>query len=606
MAQWPLRHPVAVAMIAINSVGRFAGHICGGYSKMSRMFANIYATLARGDTDAAVPGWQLTPTRKWAVAEGSSEPWSDLSLGAHLLLPVAIFVTSMLSIEFSHTAHFVGTLWASNAIILVALMRYRRNLANYSSIVLGGALASALAGIIGGDTPALVAILTAINIGEVALALFLLSLFNVDASNLASFRNLLIFMGVAGGLAPLAGATASAFAFAPAHNIPWVMVWRKWFSCHGLGMVIVGPFLISITSREWNAIRFKQRLPEAAAIFVLFVAIGICAAYFRLLIFVLAPAILITTIRFGLIGATFATFVVTVISSAFVLLGIGQPILPQPLLEERLLALQAFLAITSFWSLPTAALLAERDRLLDGLSRANAQLQADSERKSHLVVGLRRHLSMAEEKERLRLSHELHDQAGQSLIAAILELNEIDPLIEATARDRLHLVRKKMEDMGKTLHRIAWELRPPAIDELGLRRALSSYVTDWGERCAADTDFHCDDPGIDEVPAEVATAVYRAVQEGLTNIVKHAQRPSSVSVVIRRSDTSLQLIIEDNGCGFDSGTPGAKPNSHRGLGLDGMRERLLLVGGTLEIESTPGTGTTLFVRIALDGQRSAA
>jgi signal transduction histidine kinase len=593
-------------MIAINSVGRFADHICGGDSMMSRMFANIYAALGHGETDARIAGLQLTPTRAWTIAERVPEPSSDLSLGGYLLLPVAVFVTSMLSIEFSHAAHFVGTIWASNAVILVALMRHRRNLANYGSIVLAGVAASALAGVIGGDTPALATILAVANIGEVALALFLLSLFDVDASNLASFWNLLIFMAVAGGLAPFVSAIASTVAFAPAHDMPWSLVWRKWFACHALGMVIVGPFLISVTSREWSAIRFTQRLPEAAAIFLAFVTIGMCAAYFRLFMFMLAPAILITTIRFGLIGATFATFMTAVIATAFVLFGIGQPILPQPLLEERLLALQAFLAITSFWSLPTAALLAERGRLLDGLSRANAQLQADSERKSHLVVGLRRHLSMAEEKERLRLSHELHDQAGQSLIAAILELNEIDPLIEAAARDRLHIVRKKMEDMGKTLHRIAWELRPPAIDELGLRRALSSYVTDWGERCAADTDFHCEDPGIDEVPSEVATAVYRAVQEGLTNIVKHAQRPSSVSVIIRRSDTSLQLIIEDNGCGFDSGAPGAKASSYRGLGLDGMRERLLLVGGTLEIESSPGAGTTLFVRIALDGQRTAA
>jgi signal transduction histidine kinase len=573
---------------------------------MSRVFANINAILGRGETDAGSAKLQLTPTLASALAECDPEPLSDLSLRGHLLLPVAVFVTSMLSIESAHAAHFVGTLWASNAIILVALMRHRRNLANYGSIVLGGAAASVLAGIIGGDTPAVATILGVTNIGEVALALVLLSLFNVDASNLASFRNLLIFMAVAGGLASFAGATVSAFAFAPAHDMPWTLVWRKWFSCHALGMVFIGPFLISITSREWSAVHFRQRLPEAIAIFLAFVVIGMCAAYFRLFMFMLAPAILITTIRFGLIGATFATFMTAVISTVFVLLGIGQPILSQPQLAERLLALQAFLAITSFWSLPTAALLAERGRLLDSLSQANALLKEDSERKSHLMIELRRHLSMAEEKERLRLSHELHDEAGQSLIAAILELNEIDPLIESVARDRLHIVRKKMEDMGKTLHRIAWELRPPAIDELGLRRSLSSYVTDWGERCAADTDFHCDDPGIDEVPAEVATAIYRAVQEGLTNIVKHAQRPSSVSVIIRRSDTSLQLIIEDNGCGFDTGAPGARPNSHRGLGLDGMRERLLLVGGTLEIESSPGAGTTLFVRVALYRQRTAA
>ena len=173
-----------------------------------------------------------------------------------------------------------------------------------------------------------------------------------------------------------------------------------------------------------------------------------------------------------------------------------------------------FLAITSFWSLPTAALLTERDRLSADLSRANAQLKAESERKAHLVIGLRRHLSMAEEKERLRLSHELHDQAGQGLIAAILELNEIDSLIYGPARARLHLVRKKMEEIGKTLHRIAWELRPPAIDELGLRKALASYIAEWSEQCGTEVDFHCDDPNLDEVPDEIGTAVYRIVQEG--------------------------------------------------------------------------------------------
>jgi signal transduction histidine kinase len=251
-------------------------------------------------------------------------------------------------------------------------------------------------------------------------------------------------------------------------------------------------------------------------------------------------------------------------------------------------------------------LLTERDRLLNDLSHANRQLTADSENKSNLVTGLRRHLSMAEENERLRLSHELHDQAGQSVVAAILELNEIDSLMSGPAHERLHLVRKKMEEMGKTLHRIAWELRPPSIDELGLRKALASYIAEWGEQCGTDVDFHCDDPKLDEVPNEIATTVYRVVQEGLTNIVKHARRPSDVSVVIRRLETTLQVIIEDNGCGFDIGAGRAKTGNQRGLGLDGMRERLSLIGGTLEVESAVGTGTTIFARVAIDGQRSAA
>ena len=222
------------------------------------------------------------------------------------------------------------------------------------------------------------------------------------------------------------------------------------------------------------------------------------------------------------------------------------------------------------------------------------------------MIGLRRHLSIAEEKERLRLSHELHDQAGQALIAAILELNEIDALIVGPAHERLHLVRKRMEELGKTLHRIAWELRPPAIDELGLKKALASYIADWSEQCGTEVDFHCDDPNIDDVPSEIGTAIYRIVQEGLTNIVKHAGQPTDVSVVIGRVNATLQVIIEDNGCGFDVGAITAKTGGYHGLGLDGMRERLLLIGGTLEIESTPGMGTALFARIALDAQRSAA
>jgi signal transduction histidine kinase len=270
------------------------------------------------------------------------------------------------------------------------------------------------------------------------------------------------------------------------------------------------------------------------------------------------------------------------------------------------LALQVFLAITSFWSLPTAVLLTERDRLLGDLSRANSQLTADGEMKSHLVTGLRRHLSIAEEKERLRLSHELHDQAGQSLIAAILEINEIDAQVSGSAHERLHSLRKKMEELGKSLHRIAWELRPPSIDELGLRKALASYAASWAEQCGTEIDFQCDDPKLDEVPNEIGTAVYRVVQEGLTNIVKHARQPSDVSVVISRAEATLQLIIEDNGCGFDVGAMPVRIGSHRGLGLEGMRERLLLIGGTLEIESAIGAGTTIFARIVLEDQRSAA
>jgi len=568
---------------------------------------HILAALAPVPPLAGQSDASLRPAVRALDTDIGPEALPNLRPIHHVVLPVAIFLIAALTISISVHLNLVSTLWPVNAIMLAVLLCHARSFINYVSVIGGGSAATALASWLSGNDPALCATFEVANCVEVVSALALLSAFRIGLSNLTSFNGVLTFIFLAGGIAPIGSTLISASAYGLAHNVPWPAVWRNWYPGHAIGMIVLVPFLVSVMSDEWRAQRIKERRSEAAAIFVGFIAISICADYFRPIIFVIAPAILLATVRFGVVGATAATFLVTIIASVFVVLNIGQPLfLTQPELSQRIFALQAFLAITSFWSLPTAALITERDRLLAGLSHANAQLAADSEQKSHLVTGLRRHLSMAEENERLRLSHELHDQAGQSLIAAILELNEIDALTPEPARERLQLVRKRMEEMGKTLHRIAWELRPPSIDELGLRKALSSYIAEWSEQCGTEVDFHCDDPRLDEVPNEIGTAIYRVVQEGLTNIVKHAGRPSDVSVIVRRTDATLQVIVEDNGCGFDVAAQSAKAANHRGLGLDGMRERLALIGGTLDVESAVGAGTTLFGRIALDGHRSAA
>ena len=128
--------------------------------------------------------------------------------------------------------------------------------------------------------------------------------------------------------------------------------------------------------------------------------------------------------------------------------------------------------------------------------------------------------------------------AGQGLIVAIPEMNAIDALIAGSAHERWNVVRMRMEELVQDLHRIAWELRPPAIDELGLKKALGSYIVDWSEQCGTDVDFHCDDPNIDDVPSEIGTAIYRIVQEGLTTIV-YAQQPSTVIVVVGRIGSNI-------------------------------------------------------------------
>ena len=533
-------------------------------------------------------------------------PLANLSLAGLALLPAAVFPVTFIAIEISHASNFVVTFWPTNAIILVALLRYVPSLRNFGAILVGSAGAIVLASVAADNSLKFSAILTAMNIIEVAVTWALLSLLRIGVANLTSFKNLLKFIVIAAVVVPMGTGAVGAMVIGSEHAIPWRAVWLHSYPAHALGIMVVAPFLISVMSPELQRLRIRRRVREVVAIFTIAAAVVVCGAYFRPLVFMTVPVTLFATLRFGLVGATTSNLIFAVVTGIFVIFGIGEPLIARAELSDRVMALQVLLAFTTLWCLPIAALLTERDRLLGDLSQANAQLKTESETKSHLVVGLRRHLSIAEERERLRLSYELHDQAGQGLIAAILELNEIDSLVHGPARERLHLVRKKMEELGKTLHRIAWELRPPAIDELGLRKALASYIADWGERCGTEVDFHCDDPNLDEVPSEIGTTVYRIVQEGLTNVVKHAREPSDVSVVIRRVGATLQVTIEDNGCGFDVSAMAAKPGGYGGLGLDGMRGRLILLGGTLDIESAVGTGTTIFARIALDGQRSAA
>ncbi len=213
---------------------------------------------------------------------------------------------------------------------------------------------------------------------------------------------------------------------------------------------------------------------------------------------------------------------------------------------------------------------------------------------------LQRRLMQAQERERERLARDLHDQTGQFVVAAMMELKSLEPLVSDTSRDRIHSLHDKLGNMSKVLHRIAQELRPASIDDVGLIDTLAGHVTEWGAHFGIAADFFCGNKRVNQLSNEVSTAVYRTVQEALTNVAKHAKQPTFVNVVIDLDGPELRLIIQDNGCGFDIESLQQTKNRNRGLGLAGMRERLSLIGGGLEVESTVGVGTGLFVRIPLE------
>ncbi len=240
-----------------------------------------------------------------------------------------------------------------------------------------------------------------------------------------------------------------------------------------------------------------------------------------------------------------------------------------------------------------------RDRTAE-LAHSNGTLQKEIVRREKAEADrrdLQQRLTTVQEAERQRIARELHDQLGQHLTALGLGLKVVkDALADPSPeRDRLQGLQSLTDAMGREIHNLALELRPTALDDLGLDAALANYTEGWSERSGVEVDFHTSRRDGDRLPPPIETALYRVVQEALTNVLKHAAA-NKVSVVLRRSPELVSVVVEDDGRGFDvDATTGQR------LGVLGMRERAALVGGTLVVESTPGRGTTVIARIPLTG-----
>jgi signal transduction histidine kinase len=195
----------------------------------------------------------------------------------------------------------------------------------------------------------------------------------------------------------------------------------------------------------------------------------------------------------------------------------------------------------------------------------------------------------AQELERRRLARELHDETGQALTSILLSLKALEERLEGEeTRGAAHEVRELVVSTLQDVRRLAVELRPSALDDFGLVAALERLTQSFSEQTGIAVDFEAALP--ERLPDDVETALYRIVQECLTNVVKHA-RARRVSVLLRRRDGSIAAVVEDDGAGFD---PAA--GREGGFGLVGMRERLALLGGRLEIESGD-RGTTVAVEV---------
>src|SRR3954471_4842082 len=203
-----------------------------------------------------------------------------------------------------------------------------------------------------------------------------------------------------------------------------------------------------------------------------------------------------------------------------------------------------------------------------------------------------RRLNDSLERQAKRIAQALHDEAGQLLAAAHMVLAEVAHDLPASVRQRLRDVDSHLDGIEEQLRRLAHELRPRILDDLGLAAALEFLADGFAKRRAIRVTV---DAVVDRLPPVIATTIYRIVQEALTNVGKHSHA-TQVRIGVSQPRGILLCTINDDGVGFDPFAI-ASGLDERGFGLAGARDQITALGGTMEINSAPGTGTALVIAI---------
>jgi signal transduction histidine kinase len=207
-----------------------------------------------------------------------------------------------------------------------------------------------------------------------------------------------------------------------------------------------------------------------------------------------------------------------------------------------------------------------------------------------------RNLNQTLEAEIKRIAYAVHDEAGQLLVAVHLALAEVVPELPEAQQVQVARIKELLNQVEKHLRRYSHELRPTMLDDLGWIPAIRFLAEGISKR--ANLPIHIDAAVCERLPGPIETTLYRIVQEALTNAVKHA-KATNVWINAWKKNHMLFCSIRDDGHGFDSSLAHAAP-TQKGLGLIAMQERVTAIGGTLHVESHPGRGAEISIRLPLE------
>jgi signal transduction histidine kinase len=421
-----------------------------------------------------------------------------------------------------------------------------------------------------------------------------------------TFQKASLYIVIAAGVSPALSALGGAFVpivgGGPVSNY-WTY-WAHWYVANALPNLTIGPvFLIWFAGgASWSRWLPSRRHIEPAILTALLLGICIVAtqiggsvtgAFRPVLLFAPLPFVLWAAVRYGEKGASGAILLVTIVLTWRTLHGSGLALDAEP--ERSVLALQLFLTGLSIPVLLMGALIDE----LRGAEQTMRELATSVVR--------------AQDEERRRIARDLHDSTGQNLIAATLLLGRIENLLPAAAKPILRQLEEMLQQSIREVRTVSYLLHPPLLDEAGLGPALRCYVDGYVERSGIAVDLDVA-PELERLQPDAELAVFRLVQEALTNVSRHSQSPTARIRLGREKASDGQTIvltIEDAGRGMPAisnmrALIGRKFGSRStGVGLASMRERLHQIGGRLEIDSAVGR-TVVRAIIPVPGEGAAS
>ena len=237
--------------------------------------------------------------------------------------------------------------------------------------------------------------------------------------------------------------------------------------------------------------------------------------------------------------------------------------------------------------------------MTEGLGRAEKERVEREQQRAYYLS----QIIVAQEDERKRIARELHDETGQALASLMVGLRNVEEApTDHELRRRLNDLRQITADTLEDVRQMSIDLRPSVLDDHGLVVALTRYTQDFGARHQVPVDFQTVGLNGERLSPPIETALYRIVQEALTNVAKYASA-RHISVLLEKRPEQISAIVEDDGRGFDVESALSSAASNRRLGLYGMHERAALCSGTVTIESRAGGGTSVFVRIPMTSEK---